>query len=64
MEHTVTNSSLRIEQAGLEGTKRGYAVMLVGEASGHAPASSAIEKTDLYQVRLDNLFDGIFFFVN
>src|SRR6185295_9136555 len=62
--NTVTNYSLRIEQARLELAGGGKSVMFVGTAGGHASAASAIEKADLNQVRLNNLLDGVLFFVN
>ena len=37
--------------------------MLKGEARRHASAGRAVQKTDLHQVRLDDLFDRVFFFV-
>src|SRR5712691_7652931 len=64
LDSTLANFSRRIEQTRLVRERRLDAEMLVSEARCHAPPGSAIEESNLNQVRFDDLFNRIFLFMD
>jgi hypothetical protein len=54
----------RVEESGAREVWEINAEVMIRQVGCHAPAGSAIKETNLNQVRFDDFFDRVFFFMN